>query len=325
MTRVAVIVHCVLCVKKTSDSDIQASCLSQSIVYICGFFIFRCRATLYPCPDNVEERREMIIGVSSRIDDLNMVMNQTLDHRRRVLTSTSRKIKEWFVKVRKTKAIYHMLNYFNLDVTQKALIGECWCPVKDLDRIKASLKRGTERSGSTMPAILNRMATKQNPPTFNRTNKFTRGFQAIVDSYGAATYGEVNPAPWTIITFPFLFAVMFGDAGHGLIMALAAAYLIWKEIKIKALNSRNEIFTTFFDGRYIVLLMGIFSMYTGFMYNDVFAKSLNLFGSKWKAVANDTGSATFFVLDPERDYSTHGPYEFGIDPVSKKIYFDNLK
>ena len=47
------------------------------------------------------------------------------------------------LQVFKIKAIYHTLNQFNMDVTQKCLIGECWCPVEDLEAIQVSLRRGT--------------------------------------------------------------------------------------------------------------------------------------------------------------------------------------
>jgi V-type H+-transporting ATPase subunit a len=40
---------------------------------------------------------------------------------------------------------------------------------------------------------------------------------------------QVNPAVLTIMTFPFLFAVMFGDWGHATLMLLFAGFMLYKE------------------------------------------------------------------------------------------------
>ncbi|KAJ1071761.1 V-type proton ATPase 116 kDa subunit a 1 isoform X3 [Ovis aries] len=298
----------------------QGDQLKNRVKKICEGF----RASLYPCPETPQERKEMASGVNTRIDDLQMVLNQTEDHRQRVLQAAAKNIRVWFIKVRKMKAIYHTLNLCNIDVTQKCLIAEVWCPVTDLDSIQFALRRGTEHSGSTVPSILNRMQTNQTPPTYNKTNKFTYGFQNIVDAYGIGTYREINPAPYTIITFPFLFAVMFGDLGHGILMTLFAVWMVLRESRILSQKNENEMFSTVFSGRYIILLMGVFSIYTGLIYNDCFSKSLNIFGSSWSVrpmfdIYNWTEETLrgnpVLQLNPAVTGVFGGPYPFGIDPI----------
>jgi len=71
------------------------------------------------------------------------VLEKTEDHRKRLLVNTSKDVRSLAVKVLKTKAIYHTLNMFNMDVTQKCLIAECWAPVRDLEKVNQAITEGT--------------------------------------------------------------------------------------------------------------------------------------------------------------------------------------
>uniref|UniRef100_A0A0X3NYR0 V-type proton ATPase subunit a n=3 Tax=Schistocephalus solidus TaxID=70667 RepID=A0A0X3NYR0_SCHSO len=292
-------------------------------------------ATIYPCPESAADRRNMLMDVVQKLDDLETVLTQTQQHRQRILEAAAKNLNNWFIRVRKMKAIYHTLNLFDLDVTTKCMIGECWCAVSDLDQINLALCRGMQRSGSTIQPILNHMSTSDQPPTFHRVDKFTCSFQSIVDAYGVARYREVNPTLFNLVTFPFLFAVMFGDAGHGLIMFLFGLWMVLCERKLLEKKIKAELWDTFFGGRYVILLMGAFSIYTGLIYNDIFSKSANLFGSSWYPVYDKSALFSKSVLQLEPRVSeniTHQmysgqPYPFGVDPIwqisTNKIPFAN--
>eukprot|EP00099_Drosophila_melanogaster_P023065 NP_650722.1 vacuolar H[+] ATPase 100kD subunit 2, isoform B [Drosophila melanogaster] len=304
----------------------QGEQLKNRIKKVCTGF----HASLYPCPSSHNEREEMVRNVRTRLEDLKLVLSQTEDHRSRVLATVSKNLPSWSIMVKKMKAIYHTLNLFNMDVTKKCLIGECWVPTNDLPVVQKALSDGSAAVGSTIPSFLNVIDTNEQPPTFNRTNKFTRGFQNLIDAYGVASYRECNPALYTCITFPFLFAVMFGDLGHGLILVLFGAWMVLCERKLARIRNGGEIWNIFFGGRYIILLMGLFAMYTGLVYNDVFSKSMNLFGSRWFNNYNTTTVLTNPNLQLPPNSSAVGVYPFGMDPVwqladNKIIFLNSFK
>jgi V-type H+-transporting ATPase subunit a len=43
---------------------------------------------------------------------------------------------------------------------------------------------------------------------------------------------QVNPTVLTLMTFPFLFAVMFGDVGHAVMMLAFSGFMIYNERKL---------------------------------------------------------------------------------------------
>lgn len=170
-----------------------------------------------------------------------------------------------------------------------------------------SLFNSKERTASTVAPLLSELQTVKTPPTYHRTNKFTVGFQNIIDAYGIATYGEVNPGLFTTITFPFFFAVMFGDIGHGLLMFLGGLYLVLREKELGS-SSKGEMFSMLYGGRYMVLFMGFFSMYTGLLYNDMFSRALNFFGTGYEFYKSESSG--------KYEGTKLWTYAFGLDPAS---------
>jgi len=310
----------------------QGEQLKTRVQKICEGF----HASVYPCPQSATERRDMLIGVNTRLEDLHTVLTQTTEHRHRLLLAAAGSLRLNYILVRKMKAVYYILNQFNQREGGHVLIGECWMPTGDIPNIRTVLTEAARKAGSTISPTIEKVPTTEEHPTFNRTNKYTTGFQELVNAYGVNSYREVNPAVYTIATFPFLFAVMFGDAGHGIIMLTAALTMIIMEKKLEAQKDISEIFKIFFGGRYIVFLMSICSIYTGLVYNDIFSKSVNIFGTHWSTgPLNFTASSSSplvmgnsIMLDPkDRAQFLNTSYPFGVDPAwqsaSNKIGFTN--
>jgi V-type H+-transporting ATPase subunit a len=264
-------------------------------------------ANLYPCPESGQERNEMLSQVEARIDDLETVINKSVEQKRHILEDIAQNLEEWKVRVFKEKSIYHVMNLCNYDVGRKCLIAEGWCPADSIEQIQEALKRAEQKSNASVTSIVNRVRTKESPPTYFKTNRFTQPFQGIVDAYGMARYKEVNPGVFTIITFPFLFGMMFGDVGHGLLMFLFALWLCLKEDTLSKVKL-NEMVQTCFSGRYLLLMMSLFSIYCGALYNEVFAVPLDIFGSRWEYYSDEEFA---------RDTNPSIAYPFGIDPAWK--------
>eukprot|EP00161_Ancyromonas_sigmoides_P021363 TRINITY_DN6321_c0_g1_i1.p1 TRINITY_DN6321_c0_g1~~TRINITY_DN6321_c0_g1_i1.p1 ORF type:complete len:938 (-),score=485.54 TRINITY_DN6321_c0_g1_i1:68-2812(-) len=278
-------------------------------------------ANAYSCPRARRAWDARLSAVLGKLTELRTVVRHTTDSKRQVLGGVAAQLGGWQRRLCREKACYHTMNLFAQDQVRRCLIAEGWCAVADLGRVAAALKAAAEARGEHVPSILREKSTRLPPPTYFPSNKFTKPYQAIIDAYGMATYGEINPAVFTMVTFPFLFAVMFGDLGHGSLMTLYAIYLIRNENKWNVKNMPEMIRMTF-HGRYMLILMGLFAMYTGLLYNEFFSLPIDIFGSNWTFPGGTETEGSMAV-----QVTPGSPYPFGVDPVwhgkSNDLVFSN--
>ncbi|KAF5751076.1 V-type proton ATPase subunit a3-like [Tripterygium wilfordii] len=278
----------------------------SKILKICEAF----GANRYPFSEDLGKQVQMITEVSERLSEMKTTIDAGLAHRANLLQSIGDQFEQWNFLVKKEKSIYHTLNMLSLDVTKKCLVAEGWSPVFASKHIQEALQRASIDSNSQVGSIFQVLHTKELPPTYFRTNKFTTAFQEIVDAYGVAKYQEANPGVFTIVTFPFLFAVMFGDWGHGICLLLGTLFLLFREKKLSS-QKLGDIMEMTFGGRYTIFMMSIFSIYTGLIYNEFFSVPFELFGPSAYACRDlSCRDATTVGLIKVRD-----TYPFGLDPA----------
>ncbi len=168
--------------------------------------------------------------------------------------------------------VYQELNKFEL--VRNVLSGSFWAPAEEENELYSALGVLQRARMSSTNAKFYRAETEAAPPTHFATNEFTAVFQEIVNTYGIPRYQEVNPGIFAVPFFPFLFGIMFGDIGHGGALLAAGIYLCQRDEEV-----RRSPLKAVSPYRYLFLLMGVFALFSGFIYNDFLSLPWNIFGS----------------------------------------------
>ena len=184
------------------------------------------------------------------------------------------------------KLLFSNLNKCKLH--QEILDGEVWIPEEKLDLVQEAINKISSKNPNKLTAVLSDFDNMENsnPPTYLKVNDFTMPFQMIVSEYGVPRYREINPGLFTIITFPFMFGVMFGDIGHGSLILLLSIWLVLKKDEIlKTMPELKMLVKT----RYFFVMCGFFAFFNGWIYDDFFATPLGFFGTCYENKKGDNG------------------------------------
>lgn len=193
---------------------------------------------------NSEQYLTFMSDLTGKIQDTKSVINMTILELKNFLIGLNSMPQSFYnqaisrIQVYKLQSLfesqinYHM-NFCIKSQTTEQLIGGFFWSNKSSSKLQQRLgmdERHVEINIQNSDDLIGEMM----PPSSFPLNAFTGPFQEIVNTYGVPNYKEFNPTVFTIITFPFLFAVMFGDVAHGSMLLLLGLFLIcfekWRKI-----------------------------------------------------------------------------------------------
>ena len=234
--------------------------------------ILNIRKDLESIKAQIEEQKKIVIDSEKNL--LNLVKNRISPVR-----GVCKNYKSLYALFRtfckREKYIYMNLN--RCKEVNSFYIGDVWIPETAFDNLNNKIKDLIkDNEDILLPEFYDSDNSDAKLRTYFQMDDFVYPFQTIVDTYGIPRYKEVNPGLFSIISFPFLFGIMFGDIGHGILLLLFSLYI---ELNSEKIKNSDSVLNSLVKFRYILILMGFFSFFCGIIYNDFMSIPLTFFSS----------------------------------------------
>jgi V/A-type H+-transporting ATPase subunit I len=127
-----------------------------------------------------------------------------------------------------------------------------WVPSAELDALTQRLK-GASKEILIESRLIEPTDHHANVPVALRNPGPLTPFETLVNTYARPRYEEIDPTALIAVTFPLLYGAMFGDVGHGLVLAAIGWFL----------SRRSSL-----GG--LLVACGISGMIFGFLYGSIF-------------------------------------------------------
>lgn len=134
-----------------------------------------------------------------------------------------------------------------------------WVPEHDVRDLLMTLESSTGGAADVELADP-RTPDAQEPPSMMRNPRFFKPFETIVSVFGLPRHREIDPTPLVAITFTLMYGMMFGDVGHGALVAIAGMILRYR------LRGTGRAIGS------VLTIAGIASMIFGFLYGSLFGR-----------------------------------------------------
>lgn len=194
-------------------------------------------------PEFVHGTPQEALNVLKEEDDTAKDYLKVLDERiNKLFTDNVEEMNHIYSVSKKLNETYDAQKYVVVFGKNAAVYG--FAEEKIAKQIKADFETLEDVNVEIKPAMGDSRLT---PPTKLKNNWFSRPFRMFVEMYGVPSYTDFDPTNLVAISYTFLFGMMFGDIGQGIVLSLVGYFFYkWKGMQLGAVGMRLGISSTIF-------------------------------------------------------------------------------
>ncbi len=170
-----------------------------------------------------------------------------------------------------------------------------WVPEKQLKLLKEKV------SNAEFPLEIEENA---NVPIANPSiipkGKIFGAVRGLINGIGTPTNKEIDPYILLRVTFPLIFGIMFADVGHGLMLMLVGALLVYRKYK-KNIKPSETITGYIYAGAELLIICGLYATFFGVMFGkfmgdkDFIKETARSLGITWIPVMQPLYEISLFL------------------------------
>jgi V/A-type H+-transporting ATPase subunit I len=146
--------------------------------------------------------------------------------------------------------------------TKNAFIIEGWIPTKSLELVQRDVDHATD--GHVMVATdTSEAVSVEKVPIALENPMPSEPFEVLVRAFSLPRYNEIDPTTFVALIYPFLFALMLGDIGYGVVI-IVIGLVVRRLLKSKGIR----------DLAAILVYAGVITLAFGLIYNEFFGVDL---------------------------------------------------
>jgi V/A-type H+-transporting ATPase subunit I len=196
------------------------------------------------------EIREKIMKEERDLDDANRKLAGIADEK-------MSKLSEFLGLVHTRKVIHQAQHHFKK--TSRTYLISGWIPISRKKKLISRIESLTDGQCYIEEVTAEELGAKVEVPVMFQNPSFLKPFEMLTGGYGLPRYNTIDPTLFLAVSFLAMFGAMFGDVGHGGILALIGLLAFKK--------SSSEEFRRLGG---LMLYAGVSAVVFGFVYGSFF-------------------------------------------------------